>query len=178
MQPETSLQTRLYDIFSQYYCERAARRLARSHVLAHEQFQIMLGLVRDGFAHKKYKVKRLPRARPLEEIPLQLSDMINPGTHVSSESIEREILSFMISVDARKRPVKMTEVVEALAAFNWGYARIHRAMTNLCKKKVAQRDGNYRKAKYFLLFDPDVPSRIEPEGLKADSPAEHKANER
>ena len=174
MDPEVSFQKQLYDIFSEFYTEQAARKLARAHADSHEVFVNQLGigcsLFRKAGELQRHKRKRPIRLRVMETMPIDLDDVIGPNTRVSQETIDEEILSFMRSVGATHTPVRIAQILDALCAFEWNDSQVRRAIRRLEKTRVIERDGEFRSAGYLLPLDADVPAGVEAQRLEAGEP--------
>lgn len=156
MQPEVPLQKKLYDIFSEYYVDITARKLARSHVEAHQIFLTSLGFRektsrRPGAPECHQETKPL-RLLPIEPVPDYVENLAPSDYLVAQEVIDEEILSFLHSVDAARRPVSLRELLDTCLIFGWGFGQLQRTLRRL--KRANLIDGTNSTG--YVLFDRNV----------------------
>lgn len=155
MPVEPTLQDRFYEVLIDYYSEKTAWRLAKAHAEAHEQFLQSLGMARGGVrkkgqlktdsAKKLVNVRAHPNRkrgnirRPLRRAP-----------NVNHEVVEEEILSYMRSVGADEKAIRMLDIVDGCSGFDFTYAQVRVTVRAMHKKGLIVQEGRARSALYRL----------------------------
>jgi hypothetical protein len=146
-----------------------AKKLARGHVSAHEQFLHDLGLKHGGRRLKDVsynaQVKNPVHVRKMNVEMVDLSTKaIGRAPAVRPEVVDEEIISLLESFDAESYAVKMVDIVDACSGFGWTHSQIRTSIRRLRSAGRIVREGNCRSSGY-LLAGRDIPAGVSAEGL-------------
>lgn len=172
-----TLETALFLLFEPIYTGSVARKLAKAHVQAHEQFLHALYLKKGGHRPKgkgreiakSIKPIKLPevRARHVRGAPTRVR---TKSPMVPIETIQAEIVSILRSTG---RTVTMAEVIEACAPFSWTHAQVKRAMRAAKKKGLVEQIGDKKITRYTLpLANHRVGAKLNTGSLSAQQPSD------
>lgn len=158
MPVEPTLQDRFYDLLTEYYNKKTASQLAVSHAQAHEQFLQSLGMARGGVRKKGDRKTDVPkRAVKVRSLPNakrgQIRRALRRAPNVPPSVIEEEVMSYMRSVGADERPIRMLDIVNGCSGFDFSYAQIRVAVRGMHNKGLIVQEGRARSALYRLPSD-------------------------